>query len=106
VPFVIRWIDEVGVTAVPTAAYGLVLAMSGLGYSLLQSAIVACNGHKSALATAIGSDVKGKASLALYTVSVPLAFVRPWISIAIFVLVALMWFVPDSRIERRLKPGD
>jgi uncharacterized membrane protein len=107
VPFVIRWIDEVGVTAVPTAAYGLVLAMSGLGYSLLQSTIVAANGgSKSALAAAIGSDVKGKLSLVLYTLSIPLAFVRPWLAIAIFVAVALMWFVPDSRIERAVRPGD
>jgi uncharacterized membrane protein len=106
IPFVIRWIDEVGVTAVPTAAYGLVLAMSGLGYSLLQSAIVAANGgSNSALAAAIGSDVKGKLSLVLYTLSIPLAFVRPWLAIAIFVAVALMWFVPDSRIERAVKPN-
>jgi uncharacterized membrane protein len=104
VPFVIRWIDEGGVTAVPTAAYGLVLAMSGFGYFLLQNAIVACNGSNSALAAAIGNDMKGKLSIVLYVLSIPLAFVRPWLAIAIFVAVALMWFVPDSRIERAVKP--
>jgi uncharacterized membrane protein len=104
VPFVIRWIDEGGVTAVPTAAYGLVLAMSGFGYNLLQNAIVVCNGSNSALAAAIGNDMKGKLSIVLYVLSIPLAFVRPWLAIAIFVAVALMWFIPDQRIERVVKP--
>ena len=73
VPFVIRWIDEAGFSTLPTAAYGVVLAMAAVGYTLLQAAIVARNGKSSALALAVGSDVKGKLSLAM--VSVPLAFV-------------------------------
>jgi uncharacterized membrane protein len=103
VPFVIRWIDEAGLVALPVAAYGVVLFMAGVGYSLLQRAIVARNGRSSALAVALGSDVKGKLSVAIYASSVPLAFVEPWISIALYIFVALMWLVPDRRIESAVK---
>jgi uncharacterized membrane protein len=103
VPFVIRWIDEAGLVTLPVAAYGVVLFMSGVSYSLLQSAIIARNGRTSALAVALGSDVKGKLSIALYASSIPLAFIQPWVSIALYVLVALIWFVPDKRIERAVK---
>jgi uncharacterized membrane protein len=103
VPFVIRWIDEAGLMALPVAAYGVVLFMAGGAYSLLQHAIVARNGRTSALAAALGSDRKGKLSLALYGASVPLAFFHPGISIALYVAVALMWFVPDRRIESTVK---
>jgi uncharacterized membrane protein len=100
VPFVIRWIDEAGLSALPVAAYGAVLFMSGVAYNLLQITIIACNGRTSALARALGSDVKGKLSIALYGSAIPLAFFQPWISIALYVLVALIWFVPDRRIEK------
>jgi uncharacterized membrane protein len=103
VPFVIRWIDEAGLAAMPVAAYGVVLAMAAVGYTLLQAAIVARNGRSSALAQALGSDLKGKLSLATYAAGVPLAFVNPWISIALSVAVALMWLVPDRRIETAVK---
>jgi TMEM175 potassium channel family protein len=99
VPFVIRWIDDTGFTALPTAAYGAVLAMASIGYLLLQTMIIACNGRSSRLAAAVGSDLKGKLSLLLYVVAIPLAFVRPWIAISLYVAIALMWFVPDRRIE-------
>jgi uncharacterized membrane protein len=99
VPFVIRWIDETGFTPLPVAAYGVVLAMASIGYTLLQSAIIARNGRTSALATAIGSDLKGKLSLAMYVAAVPLAFVSEWIAIMIYFAVALLWLVPDRRIE-------
>jgi uncharacterized membrane protein len=99
VPFVIRWMDETGFTALPTAAYGLVLAMAAIGYNLLQRAIVACNGRSSPLAAALGSDLKGKLSISMYVVAIPLAFVSPWIAIVLYVAVALTWFVPDRRIE-------
>ena len=79
------------------------LAMAAVGYTLLQAAIVARNGKSSALALAVGSDVKGKLSLAIYVVSVPLAFVNPWILISLYVVVAAMWLVPDRRIETRTK---
>jgi uncharacterized membrane protein len=99
VPFVIRWMDEAGISALPTAAYGVVLAMATIGYTLLQATIVACNGRSSSLATAIGSDFKGKISLFTYVVATPLAFVSPWISVVLYVAIAFMWFVPDRRIE-------
>ena len=99
VPFVIRWIDETGFTQLPVAAYGVVLAMASIGYTLLQSAIIARNGRTSALAAAIGSDLKGKLSLAMYVAAVPLAFVREWIAIVIYIAVALVWLAPDRRIE-------
>jgi uncharacterized membrane protein len=98
VPFVIRWIDEAGFAALPTAAYGAVLGMSGFGYWLLQQALIR-DGHNAKLAKALGSDFKGRMSLAMYASSVPLAFITPWISIALYVAVALMWFIPDRRIE-------
>jgi len=103
IPFVIRWIDEAGLVALPVAAYGVVLFMAAVAYLLLESAIVARNGRSSALAVALGSDLKGKLSLAIYAASVPLAFLQPWISIALYVLVALMWLVPDRRIEMAVK---
>jgi uncharacterized membrane protein len=103
IPFVIRWMDEAGITPLPTAAYGAVLAMAGFGYSQLQKAIIACNGRSSRLATALGSDLKGRLSLATYVVSVPIAFINPWFSVALYVAVALMWLVPDRRIETTTK---
>src|SRR6516165_1519603 len=78
VPFMIRWIDEAGLVTLPVAAYGVVLLMAGVAYSLLQLAIVARNGRTSALAVALGSDVKGKLSLSLYALAIPLAFFQPW----------------------------
>ena len=103
VPFVIRWMDEAGFTAWPTAAYGFVLMMAAISYTALQWTIVACNGRSSRLAEALGNDIKGKASLAMYALSIPLAFVHPWIAIGLYIAVALMWLVPDRRIEKHLK---
>ena len=99
IPFVIRWMDEAGITALPTAAYGAVLAMSAVGYSLLQRAIIAANGRASRLATAIGRDIKGKLSLSAYVAAIPIAFFNTWIAVALYIAVSLMWFVPDTRIE-------
>src|SRR5271169_5402235 len=95
VPFVIRWLDDTGFTALPTAAYGAVLAMAAIGYLLLERAIIVCNGRSSKLAAAVGSDLKGKLSLAIYLAAIALAFVRPWIAISLYVVIPLMWFVPD-----------
>jgi uncharacterized membrane protein len=99
IPFVIRWIDEAGIAPLPIAAYGAVLAMAAIGYTLLQRAIIAANGRTSRLATALGHDLKGKLSLASYVAAVPLAFVNPWIAVALYIAVALIWLVPDRRIE-------
>ena len=103
VPFVIRWLDEAGFKAVPTAAYGIVQGMAAVGYTLTQRAIIAVNGGaNSAVARAIGVDRKGKLSLAGYIVATPMAFVSPGIAIAIYVAVVAAWLVPDRRIEHRL----
>ncbi len=99
VPFVIRWIDEAGFMPAPVAAYGVVLACAAVSYTVLQAQIVAANGRKSQLAVAVGKDLKGKASLALYLAAIVLAFLRPWTAIVLYVTVALIWLVPDRRIE-------
>lgn len=99
VPFVIRWIDEAGFAPLPVAAYGAVLAMAAVSYTLLQLALIARNGRDSWLSKAIGRDFKGKISLAMYFAAIPLAFISPWVAIAIYVVVAAIWFIPDRRIE-------
>jgi uncharacterized membrane protein len=104
IPFVIRWIDEAGIAPLPIAAYGTVLAMAAIGYTLLQRAIVAANGRTSRLATALGYDLKGKLSLVSYIAAVPLAFVNPWIAVALYIAVALIWLAPDRRIEASPAP--
>jgi uncharacterized membrane protein len=99
VPFVIRWMDETQFAPMPTAAYGVVLGLSAIAYLLLELAIIKCNGPDSKLARAVGSDRKGKLSLSIYVISIPMAYVRPGIALALYVLVALIWFIPDRRIE-------
>ena len=99
VPFVTGWMGENHFAATPTAAYGGVLLAAGIAYLLLQSVIIADQGWHSKLAAAVGQDLKGKISLILYAVAIPLAFVREWAADAIYVAVALMWLVPDRRIE-------
>jgi uncharacterized membrane protein len=99
VPFVIRWMDETHFAAAPTSAYGIVLAMSAVAYLWLERSIIACNGPHSKLARAVGDELKGKASLLAYAVAIPLAFVHSWIALALYVAIALFWFIPDRRIE-------
>ena len=99
IPFVIRWMDERGLTPFPVATYGAAGNGGNRLQSLLERAIIACNGRTSGLAVAIGHDFKGWLSIGSYFVSIPLAFVSPWISVAVYIAVALIWFVPDRRIE-------
>ena len=99
-PFCTAWMGGNEFQPVPVALYGLVLFLTGTAYYILELQLIALHGKDSALAKALGIDRKGIASSALYILSVPLAFVSPWISCAIFVFVAAMWFVPDRRIER------
>jgi len=101
VPVVTAWI-RTG-ESVPAAAYGGVALFSGLAYLLLQRAIIAEHGPESALATAVGPDRKGMASAILYAAAIPLAFWQVRLSYAIYVLVPVMWFLPDPRIESKLK---
>jgi uncharacterized membrane protein len=103
VPFVTGWMGQNHFAPVPTAVYGGVLLAAGIAYWVLQTAIIADQGPGSKLAAAIGSDLKGKLSPVLYAVAIPLAFVREWIADAIYVAVALIWLVPDRRIESRVR---
>ena len=102
VPFATSWIGEEPRASVPAAAYGVIMLSAGIAYTILARRIIALQGEQSLLAQAVGRDRKGLVSLALYALSIPLAFVRPWISFIIFATVALTWLVPDRRIERRL----
>jgi len=99
VPFVTGWMGENHFASLPTAVYGVVLFMAGIAYTILLTAILRLEGPHSRLAAAVGRDIKGKVSFTLYAVAVPLAFVHRLIADAIYVFVALMWLVPDRRIE-------
>ena len=102
IPFATGWMGENHFAKVPTALYGVALLMPALAYYLLQRAIIRRNGRDGALAKALGSDIKGKLSPLAYLIAIPLAFYLPWLSLAIYVGVALVWLVPDRRIEKVL----
>lgn len=101
-PFCTGWIGENHVAPAPVSVYGGVLLMAAIAYLLLQRAIIRQHGHDSILASAIGGDRKGKLSFLLYLLAIPLSFLSPWAAIGLYVLVALLWLVPDQRIERAL----
>ena len=103
IPVSTAWMGENFLAPVPTAVYGAVLLMPAIAYYLLQKAIVRKEGAHSVLATALGADFKGKVSPVLYVAAIALAFVASWISILIYALVAVMWLVPDRRIENVLR---
>jgi len=102
IPFVTGWMGENHFAPLPTALYGTVFLLAAVAFAILLNAIVAHQGIESELRAAVGRDMKGKISIALYAVAIPLAFVNQWISDAIYLFVALIWLVPDSRIEKRL----
>jgi uncharacterized membrane protein len=102
IPVATHWMGENHLAPLPTAMYGLVMLCSALAYTVLQTSIIASHGRESHLARAVGADFKGKASIALYLLSIPLAFWQGWMSLALFVGGALMWLVPDRRIESSL----
>ena len=101
-PFATGWMGENHLASTPTAIYGLVLLMAAIAYYILQRAIIARQGPESVLAEAVGCDWKGKLSPVIYFAAVPLAFVSSWIASALYVAVALLWLIPDRRIERVL----
>jgi len=101
-PFVTGWMGENHFAPVPSALYGVVLLMAALAYWILAQAIISAEGENSLLAKAIGRDQKGKLSIFIYVAAIPLAFLNQWIAQALYVAVALMWLVPDRRIERVL----
>jgi uncharacterized membrane protein len=103
IPFATGWMGENYFARLPTALYGVALLMPAIAYYLLELAIIRQQGADGALAKALGSDMKGKVSSVLYLAAVGFAFVLPYLAHAIYVFVALMWLVPDRRIERALK---
>jgi uncharacterized membrane protein len=100
VPFTTAWMGENCFAPTPVALYGAVQLLAGCAYFVLSRALIAADGPDSQLAKAVGADVKGKASVAAYAVAVALAFVSTWIALGIYVAVALMWLIPDPRIEK------
>jgi len=101
-PFATAWMGENHFAALPTALYGAVLLCAAIAYWLLQNSIIAAEGPESTLARAVGTDWKGKASILLYAAAIPLAFVREWLADVVYTGVALLWLVPDRRIEKAL----
>jgi uncharacterized membrane protein len=99
IPAATAWMGQNFLAPVPTAVYGIVLLMPAIAYSLLQRAIIRKQGAQSVLAKALGGDIKGKISIVLYFAGIAAAFVSPWVAVAIYVLVAVMWLIPDRRIE-------
>jgi uncharacterized membrane protein len=102
-PFTTAWMGENHFTATPTAVYGFVLLMAAIAYSILQNRLIAVEGRDSLLAAAVGKDRKGKLSIVFYAISIPLALVAAWLATALYALVALMWLVPDRRIESAME---
>ena len=102
VPFTTAWMSENRFPPTPTAVYGIVLLCAALAYYILQTMLLRAEGAQSLLRTAVGSDVKGKISPLLYCIGIGFAFVNRWIAVAAYVGVALMWLVPDRRVERHV----
>jgi uncharacterized membrane protein len=94
--------DENHFASWPVAVYGIVMLFAGIAYFILTKALIQLHGQDSALAASIGSDRKGQISIAIYAIAIPLALVKPWIAGACYVIVAIMWLIPDPRIERKL----
>jgi uncharacterized membrane protein len=105
IPFVIRWIAEDGITPLPTAGYGFVLTMSAIGYWILERAIIAADSSNAVLADAVRAGWKERLSLLGYLAAMPLAFVSPWIALALYLGNALIWLIPDRRIEAVIGHG-
>lgn len=103
VPFATGWVGENYRAPMPIAIYGALLFMAGVAYYILGQALIRSDGPDSMVAAAFGRDVKGRISIVIYAVAVGLAFVNPWLSIALYVAVAIMWIVPDRRIEREMR---
>jgi TMEM175 potassium channel family protein len=105
VPFATRWMSESEFATLPTALYGCILLLSAIAFTILVRAILAYQPEDSVLANAIGRDRKGNISLVLYAIAIPLTFVTEWLAMALIALVALIWLVPDRRIETRVHPA-
>ncbi len=102
VPFTTAWMGENHLNAWPVALYGVVLLLTGVAYFILTKVLIRLHGQNSTLAMSLGSDRKTKISLVIYVAAIPLAFVQPWIAAAGYAIVAIIWVIPDRRIEKRL----
>jgi uncharacterized membrane protein len=103
IPFGTAWVGDTKVAPVPTAIYGAILMCAGIAYYVLETTIIRSQGPHSRLKSAVGSDAKGIASVVMYAAAIGIAFVNPWIAEAVYLGVAVMWLVPDPRIERRMQ---
>ena len=101
-PFVTGWMGRNNFAAWPVAVYGMVMVLAAIAYFILTRTLIALHGVDSALATALGRDFKGKISVVLYLVAIPLSFVSAWLACGLYVLVTIMWLIPDRRIEKTL----
>jgi uncharacterized membrane protein len=104
-PFATAWMGENQFATWPVAIYGIVLLLAGAAYYTLSRTLISLHGEDSTLAAAVGRDSKGIVSVLIYAAAIPLAFFRPWISCMLYVLVAVIWLVPDRRIERTISAG-
>ncbi|HEX3084111.1 MAG TPA: TMEM175 family protein [Pyrinomonadaceae bacterium] len=102
-PFVTAWVGQYYFASTPAALYGVVLLCAAIAYFILTRALLSIHAKDSVLAIALGNDFKGKVSIVFYLLGIPLAFVRPWLAYAIYILVAVVWLVPDKRIERTIE---
>ena len=102
VPFVTAWMGDSRFAPRPVALYGVVMLFSGVAYFVLTRALISRHGSDSVIATALGRDLKGKVSVVLYAVAIPSAFLSPWIACGVYVFVAIIWLVPDRRVEKAL----
>jgi TMEM175 potassium channel family protein len=102
IPFTTAWMSEHRFPTIPTAVYGIVLLAAAVAYLILQTTLVRAEGERSRLRVALGSDVKGKVTTPLYCLGIGLSFVEGWLGLAVYIAVALVWLVPDPRVERHL----
>jgi len=104
VPFVTAWMGQNHFDRIPVALYGTIMLFAGIAYFILVRTLLSRHGPESLLATALGSDFKGKISMVIYLVAIPLALLKWWLACALYILVSIMWLVPDRRIEKTLTP--
>ncbi len=102
IPFVTQWMGENHFSTIPVAAYGMVLILNGMAYSILYKTLIKHSNKNSQLAEALGRDWKGKASLIIYAIAIGLSFINSFVGFGLYIVVALMWFIPDRRIERKV----
>jgi uncharacterized membrane protein len=101
-PFATAWMGENHFASLPVAFYGVVLLFAAIAYFILTRTLIYHHGKDSTLANALGRDFKGKVSVLIYAVAIPLAFAKPWLACALYILVAVMWLIPDRRLEKTL----